>query len=502
MGLIHCTTPNVLTAFSFTAFGLASFASAYKPFPTDLTESMYYDETGSMLGQVHPRETKLEQLVSPWFYESFFGNPENPKNYLTFDKNDLREKFLFLSADEDQSGLLDPQNILGLLKDINKIYDLKYRVVKSVDDVCREVKEASQLGKVSNVFIDAYSDSSGMCLSNCKSQRGWLHKFFDYKDCFKGMDPNGKITLYGSKTGENVAGNPKDNIAQKIATDSKIQVIATIDHVSPSGIQVSNVKGDFEVYQKNQNKDKLFKSFQPVFDKCTNIKHPLHPREKEAMEVVKKEVTENSQIIHPDEFESHILKMCKDNPKKKFLFLSMEADHNGALNPKNNPELFKTLPKNYDFKFKVIRSYDELCIEARGASILGEEAHLVIHGHGERKGIHITGDNKLENWMHVHMYHPSYKNFSCLRDISPSTKITLLTCKSAEPNGAGNPNDNIASLISKNTGKMVVAPTEFLWTHLIKINSLNEFDVFHESENNKKENIFKKFNPERIDDKK
>ena len=499
MGLIHYIAPNALTAFSFTSFGLISLASAYKPYPKEPIEPMYCDAPGSTFGQVHPRETRLEQLVSPWFYEKWFGNSENPKDYLTFDKKDLREKFLFLSAEEDQNGLLEPQNILGLLKDINRKYDLKYRVVKSVDDICREVKEASQQGKLSNVFIDAHSDSFGMCLSNCKSQQGWLHKFLDYKDCFKGMDPNGKITLYGSKTGESVAGNPKDNIAQKIATDSKVQVIAPIDHVSPSGIQVSNAKGGFEIYQKKENKDKLFKSFQPVFDKCTNIKNPLHPREKEAIEVIKKEVTENSQIIHTDEFENHILNLCKDNPKQKFLYLSMEADHEPfALKPENKKDVLEKISNHYDLKFKVVTSYAEMCKEIEEASILGEIVHLIIDGHGNREGIAISD----KEWIYLYPGYVDYRDFDCFKDLSSSTKITLLTCRTGQPNKQGNLNDNIANLIAKKTGKEVISPIELMDARKVKIESIDNFDIFHPCDNNEKENLFHKFNPERMDDSK
>lgn len=99
MGLVTYTTPAALTTFGFTAFGLASLVSAYKPYPTDPTEPMYCDAPGSTFRQVHPREVKLEQLVSPSFYEKWFGTPENPKDYLNFDDKSLRNRFLFLSAD-------------------------------------------------------------------------------------------------------------------------------------------------------------------------------------------------------------------------------------------------------------------------------------------------------------------------------------------------------------------------------------------------------------------
>jgi len=334
-----------------------------------------------------------------------------------------------------------------------------------------------------------------MCLSNCNSQEGWLHKFRDYKDCFKGMDPNGKITLYGSKTGESVAGNSRDNIAQKIATDSKIQVIAPIDHVSPSGIQLSD-SANFEIYQKNNSGDKLFKSFQPVFDKCTNIANPLHPREKEAIEVVKKEITENSQIIHPDDLETYLLEMCHDNPKEKFLYLSMESDWNGALKPEHKKKVIEKISSHYDLKFKVVKSYNEICKEIEQAAKIGEIVHLVIDGHGSIGSIDISGKDQ----MHLNPLSYNYKDYSCFKNLSPSTKITLLTCSTGKPNAHGNVNDNLANLIAKKTGKVVISPIDLIKATEIKIESIDDFYVFHTDKKNG--NLFKKFNPERVDDNK
>jgi len=60
MGLVPYTTPASITTFGLATFGFASFVSAYKQYPADPTEPMYCDAPGSMFGQVHPREVKLE----------------------------------------------------------------------------------------------------------------------------------------------------------------------------------------------------------------------------------------------------------------------------------------------------------------------------------------------------------------------------------------------------------------------------------------------------------
>lgn len=234
-----------------------------------------------------------------------------------------------------------------------------------------------------------------------------------------------------------------------------------------------------------------------MFDRCTNIKNPLHAREKEAVEIVKKEITENSEIIHPDEFENHLLKMCHDNPKEKFLYLSMESDWNGALKPENKKNVIERISSHYDLKFKVVKSYDEICKEIEQASEIGELVYLVIDGHANRGSIGISGVDEI-NLNPLNHY---YKDFGCFGNLNRSTKVTLLTCSTGEPNVHGNVNDNIANLIAKKTGKEVVSPIDLMNAKKVRIESIENFDVFHPCDNNEKENLFKKFNPERVDDK-
>lgn len=504
MGLVHHAASNTLM-FSFTAFGLASLASAYKPFPKEFSNSASCEVAESLKDQVHPRENKLRDLLSPSFYERWFGNPAKPEEYLSLDKNCKKDKFLFLSAIEDHNGALDPKNILSMLKEINKKYDLKYKVVGSEEDVCWHVQKAAEMGKLTNVVINAHSDSQAMCLSKCEDHSGWLSIYKNYTECFKGVDLLGRITLFGSKAGISADGNPKNNIAQKIATDSKREVIAPMDYISSSGIEVPNTK-DFELYQKagsTQEGQKVFKLFQPVYEKCTNVvKHTLHQREKDAVEAIWQKTTSSSYLVYPDEFEDSILKLCKDNQKKKFLFLSAEHDWNNALNPKKYAHLFESLSKKYDFKFKLVRSYDDICKEIQESEKFGEIVHLVINAHGERRGIQI-GDqnNNLDDWLHKEKDLLGYRdNLDCLKDISKSARITLLSCNSSQPNGE-DVNDNFASFLSKKTEKEVVAPIEEISGEGIKI-SENAFDVSHASRRNPKEmNVFKKFNPQRLDDK-
>lgn len=489
-------SPYLQNSFTFsltTLTGLATLASGYRPFPKDLEDSCIASQ--DLLDQVHPREERLQELLSPTFYEKWFGTPEKPQEYVAFDKDSLKEKFLFLSAAEDHNSALDPKHILELLKEINKKYDLKYKVVSSDKDVCWHVDKASKIGKLTNLVIHAHSDSQGMCLSNCESTNGWLHTLKNYTKCFENLDLLGRITLFGSKAGISSNDNKNDNIAQKITMDAQREVIAPIDYISSPGVVVSNTK-NFELYQKagtNKEDQKIFKLFQPVFEKCTKLPNSLHQREKEVADIVKKTIKE-SFLIYPEEFENHILKLCKDNPKQKFLFLSAEDDWNGGLKPEVNGDFFITLSKLYDFKFKVVYSYDEICKEARDASSIGELVNLVIHIHGNRKGAHISGNvNNINNWIYMD------RDYSCLRDLPSSVKITLISCNTGMPNDYGDVNDNIASNLAKKTGKLVVAPIDKCTLAEIK-GFENSFVITHAPINKdiKEENIFKTFNPERV----
>ncbi len=178
--------------------------------------------------------------------------------------------------------------------------------------------------------------------------------------------------------------------------------------------------------------------------------------------------------------------------------MSLEADHNDALNPIHLAGLSKTLSTHYDFKYKVVKSYEEICEEAlktEGA------VNLVIYGHGNREGIHISGDNNLENWIHIYKQNQSYKDFSCLKNIESIKRIILFSCRTGSSNGE-NVDDNIASLIVSETGKEVIAPTELISPRNIEITSVNPIDFMHPSKYDQKENVFKKFKPKSVDDKK
>jgi hypothetical protein len=455
--------------------------------------------------QLHPREKFLlsdfppppPKGFQPSFYEYYFGSAGKAKEfngsseYLRFRKDD-RDKFLFLSAEYNLHDSLNPKYMLKFLSDINKKFDLKYKVVKTYDEICREVERASKIGKLGNVLIHAPASTEFMCIADdCKGSDGYIYKDKEFLNCFRGLDLSGKITLLGAKAGASYYEGYRDNLAQKMATGAKRTVIAATDSIYLGRTEMP-VLDDFEVFHDNlkdkdifdffRTKKNIFKIFHPIYSNCVDVfKDKIHDREEVALQTIRDETIKKSTLIQPTEF---------DDPRQKFLYLSMEADHNGALNPQQNPELFETLSKNYDFKFKVVKSYDELCKEVKEAADTGKLLNLIINGHGNSNIIHIAGpENSWDSYM--------YRNrdlAKCFDGLDPSATITLFVCSAGEPKN-GNLNDNIAATIAKETQKAVVASTEKSFSALRKIVSIYPFEITHPSKNDPNKNIYKTFNP-------
>jgi len=458
--------------------------------------------------QLHPREIKALKEFSSFdisIFKRYFSEISKNQEYLRLRKDDPREKSLFLSANYSFNEDLDPKYLSEFINILDKKFDTKYTVIKTYDDICHEISEAAKTGKLANVILQGHSDQNGMLIdgTTVQTEHGWyasesakLDRSKEFLNCFKGLHTSGKIILLGGYMGAPKKGNPKNNIAQKMATLAQRTVIAAIDMTYAGYTKIIDAL-DAEIFHpsgfiwKTKN---IFKVFHPIYENCINVfKDKIHQREQLAIETIKNETLQKSTLLQSTEFEDlqDILRLCKDDPRQKFLFLSMESDAEGqyALSPERNPEFFETLSKNYDFKFKVIKSYDELCQEIREASKMGKLLNLVIDGHGNPNSIHISGEKTWNNYLH--------KNrdlAKCFNSLDPSSKITLLACETGKPQN-GNPNDNIAGDIAKNAKLILFAPNEKTKAIDTKITSIEPFEISHPSKMNPNENIFKKFNP-------
>lgn len=514
---------------------LASAASQLNecqpPMCTDISEEQLFPLEKRVLNGLPPLVTIADGFPFN-FYKHYFNN-EDRKEYLRFRKDDPKDKFLFLSSSDSlgfaaHMGAERPK--FRLLSSINKKFDLKFKEVKSYKEICEQVEQAAKVGKLTHVLLDANGDREKICLSDYISclvvdtffdlmNQGAINKNSDptvsqayeflnkvrnskdvditekneFLECFKGLDPSGRITLLTSFAGApNEKGDPKENIAQKIATAAKRTVVApTQSWVFTGGMpQVE----DFEVFDTASSNfldiifrtgKNAYKIFHPVYKNCVDVfKDKIHSREQATVDVVKDELSKKSTLVQPEEFDDlqDLLRFCKDDPKQKFLYLSMEADHNGASHPKHLSEILERLSKEYDLKFKTVKSYEELCNEIKEATKIGQLMNIVIHGHGFPGGIHISGDSVDENrymieknW--IHMKRDLAKCFEGA-DLS---KITLFSCNTSAPL-FGNVNENIANSIADATKNTVVAPVEKVWPKRIKLVSLDPFEVTHPSQ--------------------
>ena len=379
-------------------------------------------------------------------------------------------------------GWLDPKYASKVINVINKKFDVKYTVIKTYNDICHEISEAAKIGKLAHVIIDGHGNSDGMCISGGSSCDNWIHEGRDFLNCFSGLDVSGKIVLLSPKAGEPQEDDLKNNIAQKIATAAKRTVIAATEKM----IQILNKPkilnlDDFEIYLSTNllfEGKNVFKIFHPIYENCINIfKNKIHAREQLLLETIKDETLAKSYLNPSTEFEDlqDLLRLCDEDPRQKFLYLSMEADHNGALNPSSNPQLFEVLSKNYDFKYKVIKSYDELCSEIREAARSGELINIVINGHGNPGGIHISGENNWDNYISIYK-----KDLArCFKDADLS-KITLFSCNVSAPLN-GDVKNNFSNKLAEIKNEVKASP-EYFYLNKVKLTSINPFEFTHPSQ--------------------
>ncbi len=215
---------------------------------------------------------KLLRTVFPSFLV-----PE--ENLLRFHEADLREQMLLVSATDDSDGALNPHLIAGVLSQLNKNFDTKYAHVTSVSQICKLVKSAGKVGKLTNLFILGHGSPSPITVAeDAPAQaifRNWIFptnkRIYNqnFADCFNGLKPYAKIVLISCSTG----GERWlfDNIAQRIADGSKRLVLAPPTEVPPKFLKM-NENHDFsyaESYIDNLLDIRInFRAFAPLHQGC------------------------------------------------------------------------------------------------------------------------------------------------------------------------------------------------------------------------------------------
>jgi len=135
------------------------------------------------------------------------------EHFLYFKRNGPQEKFLILTAEADYNGFFEPfLPDACLIYQLSKRFDVKYRTISCVEDIQKEIQNATQFGRVMGLIIAAHGSRSGMNLSNDNRKTNELHTQTISADLFSGLDPQCVIALKSCNT----ASDP-DSIAYRVA---------------------------------------------------------------------------------------------------------------------------------------------------------------------------------------------------------------------------------------------------------------------------------------------
>lgn len=161
------------------------------------------------------------------------------------------------------------------------------------------------------------------------------------------------------------------------------------------------------------------------------------------------------------------LRLRADDLREKVLFLSGDHDHNGALKPSYISDLLSFFALNYDMKYAVIETMEDLCSQVESAAKTGKLSHVIIGAHGNSQGIILSQEDQTQFWLN------KSSDLSCLNNVDLHGRITLLSCQTGKPDPSG----NIAQQIANVAECLTVAP---------KIKVLGRFTTI----NNKQTNHF------------
>ncbi len=369
--------------------------------------------------KVHQREKKATEVIytsqpvnsthekiANWFKSKFVSSEwTNVQEILRFRNDDPREKFLFLSAEADHNGALNPAYIPTVLSKLSHTFDLKYQVVKTLEDICKAIEIGKKINNLAYVLISGHGDRNGITLEadyfssngvNYQYTKNKIDSKINFEKCFSGLQANGKIILLSCSTGEsNNNNNPFDNIAQKMSDSAKRVVIAPIDDVAGRLTNFLSVE-DGVLYHPESllysylpfYNTNLFTAFRPNFKKCTNKIdiNSLHQREISAIDTIRNNLIGKS-LLHKDEpidRATEYLKLCKEDPRDKVLVLSADYDknENGALQPKLSSKIFSVFADRFDLQYKVVKTLDDICLQINQAARFGKIITLFIQAYG------------------------------------------------------------------------------------------------------------------------
>jgi hypothetical protein len=157
--------------------------------------------------------TRYEMTVKEWLGEE----------YLYFKRNGPQEKFLILSTETDHNMAFDPLRFAWIVRKLSAKFDVKFRTVFTVEDIEKEVRLASQTGRVMGLMLRAHGTPTSMQLSEAPGS-GWLTTRTVSSHLFEGLDPKCEVILDSCST---AGGIRYFSLAKRVANLSQRKTIAS-----------------------------------------------------------------------------------------------------------------------------------------------------------------------------------------------------------------------------------------------------------------------------------
>lgn len=222
------------------------FPKIEKPKPHISFEELFEARRQLLIAPSETRKTefsKYERVVKDILGEE----------YLYFKRTGPEEKFLILCADADHNNSLNPGYIQSIIQTLSKKYDVKFRTIYKVEDIQKEIRFASQIGRVIGLLLSGHGEPLSIRLSN-DSSTGRLHSRDVTPLLFEGLDPNCIIALDSCST----AGYPHFSIAYRVANLSQRTTFAADRPFTDLSLkQVSPLEWSFEHSSKTVDTKKL-----------------------------------------------------------------------------------------------------------------------------------------------------------------------------------------------------------------------------------------------------
>lgn len=482
------TTQTRLSRIDAAISSVCSFFTT--PPPRLVPDCLFPDCADLEKEKLHPRELEAieDGFISVWKRILGTHDFKETQEWLRFRQDDKRGKLLYLSAENDHNGALKPGLMYKLLKPLNDNFDIKYRAITSYQEICQEVRQSKASGNLIYIVITGHGYEDAVHLYDCE----YLHEWRDFNNCFSNLSPQGGIILISCSTGKGQNGDPRDNIAQKIADIAKRVVKAPTNPVAPAYVELSS-SGIYHPKGGWFSSINLFKTFYPRHPDCFDLREEeLHPTETAAYKAITDYfVSIDTLPEHPSFKEAQdFFRFCTSDPNKKLLFLSVEQDKNKALDPSTFPNLLVNLNDRFDLKFKIIQTHQEICLELRMAAKIGDVAAIIIHSSNLVDGI----KEKEVGWFEWLFFANSRQFPACLSQLPISSRIVLL----GDSLGLPNPQDGITTIANKiaiKAKRTVIALNRDLDMTQVDLTSRNIDNIYHRTSFFSGKNAFKRFDP-------